>query len=158
MSQAVGRVMGCLLVLLAAAPAIAAPIPSGGVTAQEVAAALRDKGYRAEVTKDSTGDPKVESSADGTKFDVWFYGCKEGRCAAVQFAAGFDLKDGMTLSDINTWNRKNRFGKGHLDDEMDPYLHYDVDFEVGATTEAIGNAIEVWAAVLPSFKRHIGFN
>lgn len=136
---------------------LAAPIPRGGVTAEEVAQALRDKGYRADVTRDSTGDPKVESAADGSKFDIWFYGCKDGRCAALQFAAAFDLKDGMTLADINTWNRKNRFGKGHLDDDMDPYLHYDVDFEVGATTEAIGNAIEVWAVVLPSFKNHVGF-
>jgi hypothetical protein len=145
------------LVLLGVTPALGRPIPTGGVNADEVAAALRDKGYKAEITKDSGGDPKVESAADGSKFDVWFYGCKNGRCASVQFAAAFDLKDGLTYSDINTWNRKNRFGKGHLDDDMDPFLHYDVDFEVGATTEAIGNAIDVWVAVLPSFKTHVGF-
>lgn len=143
--------------LLAATPSLARPIPPGGVTADEVAAALRDKGYKAEITKDAEGDPKVESGADGTPFAVAFYDCKNSRCAWVQFVAAFDLKNGLTYSDINAWNRKNRFGKGHLDDEMDPFLEYGVDFEVGATTEAVGNAIEVWAAVLPIFKTHVGF-
>ena len=40
---------------------------------------------------------------------------------------------------------------------MDPFLEYGVDFEVGATTEAVGNAIEVWVAVLPIFKKHVDF-
>lgn len=39
---------------------------------------------------------------------------------------------------------------------MDPYVEYDVDFEVGATTEAIEKAVDVWESVVPAFMRHVG--
>ena len=144
--------------VLAASGAEARNLPEGGVTVQEVAAALQEKGYQAEIGTDKGGDPKISSGLDGSKFNVWFYSCKKGaRCASVQFEAGFDLKDGMTLAKINGWNKDKRFGGAYLDDENDPYIQYDVDFEVGATTEAIGNAIEVWAAILPQFKDYNGF-
>lgn len=138
--------------------ASARPIQDGGVTAEEVARELQAMGYKAEIGKDNGGDPKIASGLDGSRFTIWFYGCKKGpRCASVQFEAAFDLKDGMSLAKINEWNRDKRFGSAYLDDEMDPYIQYDVDFERGATTEAIANAIEVWAAILPPFKDFIGF-
>jgi hypothetical protein len=143
--------------VLSASGAQARNLPTGGVTAQEVADALQTKGYRAEIGEDKGGDPKVTSALDGSRFTIWFYNCKNGRCASVQFESGFDLKDGMGLSKVNGWNKDKRFGSAYLDDESDPYVQYDVDFEVGATTEAITNAIDVWAAVVPQFKEYIGF-
>jgi hypothetical protein len=124
---------------------------------RDVARELQAKGYKAEIGKDSGGDPKITSGMDGTNFTVWFYGCKDGRCTQVQYEAGFDLKSGLSLAKINLWNRENRFGAGHLDDENDPYIQYDIDFEHGATTEAIANTIDVWASLLPDFKKFIDF-
>lgn len=144
--------------LAAAGPAAAAPIPDGGVTVQEVAQALQTKGYKAEIGRDRLGDPMITSALDGSNFQVLFYDCESGRCAAIQFATAFDLESGLTLDRINSWNRQKRFGRAYLDDERDPFVEYDVDFEVGATTEAIGNAIEVWEAVLPNFKDYIGMD
>lgn len=149
--------MGAAVAAMAlAGTAAAAPLPAGGVTAQEVAEALQAQGYKAEIGRDQTGDPMITSSMEGSTFRVMFYDCRAGeRCAAIQFATAFDLEDGLTLSAINTWNRERRFGRAYLDDEMDPFLEYDVDLEVGATTEAIGNALDVWEAVVPAFMRHI---
>lgn len=138
-----------------AGAALAAPIPEGGVTVQEVAEALQTRGYKAEIGRDRVGDPMITSAMDGSNFRVLFYDCKAERCAAVQFATAFDMKQGLTLAQINTWNRQRRFGRAYLDDEMDPFVEYDVDFEVGATTEALGNAVDVWEAVVPAFKKHI---
>jgi hypothetical protein len=143
--------------VLAASGAAARNLPDGGVTAQEVADALQAKGYQAQIGEDKGGDPKIVSGLEGTRFTIWFYNCKNGRCASVQFEQGFDLKDGLSLAKVNGWNRGKRFGCAYLDGENDPYVQYDVDFEVGATTEAIGNAIAVWAAVLPEFREYIGF-
>lgn len=141
--------------LAAAWSAAAGPIPEGGVTVQEVAQVLQAKGYKAEVGRDRVGDPMITSAVDGSNFRVLFYDCEAGRCAAIQFATAFDMEKGLTLSHINSWNRERRFGRAYLDDEMDPFVEYDVDFEVGATTEAIGNAVAVWEAVVPAFKKHI---
>jgi hypothetical protein len=142
--------------MLLAGPAPAGPLPAGGVTAAEVAKALQAKGYKAEIGKDQQGDPMVTSALDGSNFRVVFYNCKGGpRCTDVAFATAFDLEQGATLDKINGWNRKNRYGRAYLDDEADPYLEYDVDFEVGATSEAVENAIERWASVIPSFKKYM---
>ncbi len=139
--------------LMLATPALAGPIPDGGVTAAEVAAVMLSKGFKAEITKDSDGDPMIISGVDGTTFRVLFYGCKPTkRCMAIQFASGFDLKTGLSLQQINNWNRNNRFGRGYLDDDMDPIVHMDVDLEHGATTEAVANVLATWSSVVPAFK------
>jgi hypothetical protein len=138
------------------AAALAGVLPDGGVTSAEVAKALQDKGYRAEVTTGSDGDPLIKSAADGTNFRILFYSCsKAQRCASIQFVAAFDLDDGLKLSRINAWNSSKRFGRAYLDDDMDPFVEMDVDFEHGATSEAIANNVDTWAAVLPAFKTFI---
>lgn len=152
----VGAVAGAVL-LAAAGAAQARVLPPGGVTADEVAAALREGGFKAELGKDDGGDPMITSALDGSSFKVLFYDCKSGRCAAIQFTAGFDLDKGTSLSKVNMWNREYRFGRAWLDDEMDPYIQYDVDFEIGATTEAIGNVIQRWESLVPDFKKYVDF-
>lgn len=151
------RVLACAAAAAAVmgGEAWAGPLPSGGVTAQEVAAALQAKGLQAQIGKDSQGDPMITSALDGSPFRVLFYTCKAGRCAAISFATAFPNASGVTLQTINDWSRKNRFGRAYLDDDQDPFVEYDVDMERGATTEAIGNAIDVWAWVIPNFKKHL---
>jgi hypothetical protein len=150
-------------VLLAAAglfapPLAARPITDGGITAPEVAQVLQDKGYKAEVGTDSGGDPMVKSATDGSNFTVFFYGCNHGpRCSAIQFHAGFHLDKGMTTEKINEWNRANRFGRGFIDDEHDPNVEMDLDVEHGFLSEGLANNVDTWAAVLPAFKKFIGF-
>jgi hypothetical protein len=147
--------------LAATAPATATAglLPDGGVTAQEVAAVLQEKGYKAEITTDSTGDPTVMTAADGSNVSIYFYDCKgEGpRCTSIQFVSAFDIDDGMSLSKINLWNRENRFGRAYLDDENDPFVEMDVDVEHGFTTESLATWIDTWIHVLPRFKSFIGF-
>src|SRR5271167_707064 len=45
-----------------ASQAMAYQIKDGGITAPEVAKVLQDKGYKAEITTDDEGDPKVKSA------------------------------------------------------------------------------------------------
>lgn len=153
------RHMGMIVVVCGiAGVAAAGPIPDGGVTVEDVAAVMQAKGYRAEITADSQGDPKILSSTAGKNFSVFFYGCSDvKRCTAIQFSAGFDLKQGMTLAKINEWNFNKRFATGSLDDEMDPYMSYDIDVEHGYTTEAIANNLDRWEAVVGKFKTFIDY-
>jgi len=141
-------------VLFAAGLAQARPLPDGGVTAEEVAASLQAKGYKAEIGKDKGGDPKIHSGAEGVSFDIYFYGCNKGpRCSSLQFTVGFHVEGGMKLVDINTWNRSNRFGRAYLDDVNDPFVEMDLDVEHGFTSEAVENNIDTWDAVLGAFLR-----
>lgn len=143
---------------LAAAPAMAKPYPAGGVTPDEVAAVLRGKGLKAEIGTTGNGTPKISSGAGGVNWSVYFYNCKDSRCASIQFSAGFDLDDGLTYAKANEWNYNKRFARAALDEEMDPYVRYDIDAEKGLTSEAVELAVETWQIVAPAFAEFIGYN
>jgi len=139
---------------LAAPAAVGAPLPDGGATAAEVAAALQAKGYAATLGTDSVGDPKITSAAEGSRFVVLFYGCRHGpRCTSIEFSAAFHVEGGLKLTDINSWSRRHRFGRAYLDQENDPYIQMDLDVEHGFTSEAIENNIDTWDSVLAAFRR-----
>lgn len=150
-----GLALGALA--LTGAPALAKPYPAGGVTAQEVADVLRAKGLKADISKDDVGDPMIKSASGGVNWTIYFYSCKNSRCASIQFSAGFDLERGLTYSKANEWNYTKRFGRAALDDEMDPYIRYDLDAEKGATTESVELAVETFQLVLPVFTDFIGY-
>lgn len=83
---------------------------------------LQELGYRAMLSTDGSGDPLILSSADGSDFRIYFYGCSNGQaCKTIQFSRGYDMDQGMSLEQVNTWNREYRFGKVYLDDEAEPF-------------------------------------
>lgn len=144
--------------LMTAGAASAYQVRDGGITAQEVAQVLQSKGYKAEITTDGAGDPKVKSATDGSDFSILFYGCnKTPRCAAIKFIIGFNLNKGTTYGAMNEWNSKNNFGAAYLDDEMDPWLAMSLDVEHGFLTEGLANNIDTWASIVPQFKKHINW-
>jgi hypothetical protein len=141
-----------------ASQAQAMRIPEAGISADEVAQVLQAKGYKAEVSKDNEGDPKVTSAADGSNFTVFFYGCEHtARCTSLTLQSGFHLEGGMTMDRINAWNKDNRFLKGWLDNVNDPYVEMDIAVGHGFLTETLASNIDTWAALLPDFKKYIGF-
>lgn len=143
--------------LMFAASASAAEIHADGMTGAEVAKWLQDAGYKAELTKDDGGDPMINSAAAGASFKVYFYDCDKAktRCKALQFSAGFDLKTPLTLEKINEWNRKNRYLKAYLDDDMDPYVQYDVNVNAGRTVAGLDDDFGVWTGMLGDFTTFI---
>ncbi len=145
-----------LAIAAIAAPAVAAPYAAGGVTPKEAAAALKAEGLPAEIVKD--GDTtSIKSSSGGINWRIYFYGCKNDRCSSIQFSAGFDLDDGLTLKKANEWNYTKRFARAALDEEMDPYVRYDIDTESGFTTEAMTLSIQTWQLIVPTFAEYIGY-
>lgn len=140
-----------------AAPAIAKPYPASGVTAKEVAAALKAKGLDSEISRDDADDPLIKIRSEGIDWYVYFYSCTNDRCESIQLTAGFDKEHGITYSKANEWNFTKRFARAALDDDMDPFLRYDIDAEKGASTETIELAIETWQLILPQFMEFIDF-
>lgn len=158
--------MKTVIIALAAVAALAAgsaraeapsqTINTGGMTGPEVAAWLQKAGYKAELTKDADNDPMINSAAEGQTFKIYFYDCDEAkRCKALQFSAGFDLKEGLKLEKVNEWNRKNRYLKAYLDDDMDPYVQYDINVNAGRTFAGLDDDFGVWTGMISDFTTFI---
>ena len=148
-------VLSLILALTAAAPAAAQNVTADNP--QAIADLLKDWGYRAELTADDQGDPKINSSTSGANFAIYFYGCEANRnCTSIQFSSGFDLDSGTTMEVVNDWNTKKRYGKVYIDDEKDPYIEVDVNlYGGGIPQDTFRDTLESWERLLSDFQTHI---
>jgi hypothetical protein len=151
--------MRILLSALAATFLFAGTAQAQMVRAQDpttVANVLRDMGYKAEVTKDDSGDPLIKSSSGGSNFAVFFFGCtKNTDCRTVQFFAGYtDRKP--TLAKINEWNMNKRFGRAYISSSGSARVEMDVDLDDGGvSTKLFEDNIEFWVLLMGQFEKHI---
>lgn len=145
--------------LAATAPALA---QNRMVTAENPAslvAALQAAGYKAELTKDSTGDPMINSAAGGSRFGILFYGCTNGaKCETIQFSASWNTDKTPDPKLINDWNRTKRWTKAFIDKEGDPVIDYDLDLRAGGIPEPVMiSVIEQFTDMMGAFEKHIGW-
>jgi hypothetical protein len=147
----------CVAALLcAAAPASAQTISAADP--KGVAAAMQAAGYRAQLTTDGVGDPKIESSAEGVNYSLYFYGCSGGAgCTSLLFQAGFDLQDGASMDMMNVWNKDRLIGAAWLDHEDDPFIEHFVTTVGGLTPENFAEVLRLWSVAIADFKAHIDF-
>lgn len=129
-----------------------------GASVDEVAEALQDAGYRAEIGVDNVGDPMVTTSMSGYEVVVLMYNCGGERCEDIQFRSGFDMDNGISSERVNEWNRTKRFGAVYRDEEDDPILTYDIQVGPGGTPEMIAGTATTFDQVLAAFLDHIDFN
>ena len=108
----------------------------------------------AELEKDKSGDPKISGRIDGSRYSVFFYGCKDGtNCKTIQFHNSFEVRKKPTLSAINTYNQKNRFGKVYADKDGDPALEFDVNLDGGASPKLLDDTFDWWKVILANYKK-----
>jgi hypothetical protein len=149
------RAIIVLLVMLSV-PAMAEPLPNGGVSATDVAAALRASGYPADITSDRFGDPMIRSSTGKEVFEVNFLQCgSQLRCAAIQFVAPFRHKVASAAT-VAAWNRGRRFGRAFLDGSGVSWVSMDVRTGRDMTTEALQASIRRWLMVVNAFEVFAG--
>ena len=124
---------------------------------QSIVNALQNAGYKAELSKDGTGDPLIKSSSGGSSFAVFFFGCtKNVDCATIQFFAGYTDKK-VTLSQMNDWNSKKRFGRAYVADSGAARIEMDVDLDDGGVSAKLfEDNVEFWVVTMSAFEKHIG--
>ena len=145
-----------MMVLLGVAPALAKPLPSGGLTRQEVAAWLEGKGYDAEIHTDDGGkEVIITSKVSDVNYDIYFYGCVRDRCASVEFLAGWTPADTITLAELNAWNAKRRYAFGYRDDEGNLWVQIDIDLAPGGSWELFDASLSRWGGQVASYKSFI---
>lgn len=143
------------LMALAAAPALAED--GKGVTGAEAMAVLQGMSLEPEMLEDSAGDPMIRFRINDLTAYMNFYDCSEGRCGSLQLEVGLDLESGTSLQVANVYNSRYRYGRMLLDDDMDPFLHY--DFEVLHSSHAahIQSQVEIFGQILGDFTRAVDF-
>lgn len=146
-----------VLALLASAPAQAQSQMVKGQSPQSVVEALQAGGYKAILNKDSTGDPRIESAASGSRFFLNFYGCKDNvNCTTITFYAGWSGVK-VTLEQINNWNTNKRFSRAYLDKDGDPVIEFDVDLDDGGMSQDLFvDNVQFFENSIGGFKKHIG--
>jgi hypothetical protein len=139
---------------LFATPAAAQLVSAPDV--ESIAAVLRAKGYKAEITKDNQGDPMIRSGVEGMTFAVLFYGCTGGsKCQTIQFYSGFS-KTKADEAKLNLWNREHRFGRAYIGKDGDPALAMDVDLDDGGLPRILfEDNVEFWTTVLSQFAKYV---
>lgn len=142
---------------LAALPLLTMEVPAYAQIVADpemVANVMRDAGYRAEVDELESGTPFIQSSSGGLPFRVFFYGCDDGgqNCKTIQLYAGFITDNSPTLTEMNAYNRDNRFGRVYIDNEDDPVIEMDIDLEDGGMSAALlEDNLEYWAYIMGRF-------
>lgn len=148
---------GLAATLLALATSTAMADAGRGVSGGEAMAVLHAMELSPELLEDGAGDPMIRFQIEGLSAYLNFYDCKAGRCGSLQLEVGLDLQHGTTLQVANVYNSRYRYGRMTLDDEMDPFLHY--DFEVLHTSHAaqIQSQVEIFGQLLGDFTRAVDF-
>ncbi len=73
----------------------------------------------------------------------------------MQLHAGFKIKERITLSRINEWNKTKRFAKAYLDKDGDPVLEADIELTGGVTEKNIKEWFKTYVICLKAFRTHI---
>lgn len=141
--------------LLAAAPAAAQdrdPCPANMVCASSVDSVLRgmQKVHLApKLTKDTTGNPLIESDQGSYHYDVYFRGCEQNRnCDSLHFEVAFTKAPPNALQLANKWNGNHRFLSIHITPDGRLVGSYDVGTIGGLTERNFADVLDWWGSQL----------
>jgi len=130
-----------------------------GTSPRAIVDILQGEGYRASLTTDRYGDPKIDSSSQGVNWSIWFYDCTNNRdCRSIQYAASFDLSDGISPNVLNDFARENRYGRVYYDQEFNPYIELDANLAGGVSRANFIDTLQTWGIVLGDFLVAIDWN
>ncbi|KKW92745.1 YbjN domain-containing protein [Sphingobium chungbukense] len=117
---------------------------------QSVVRALQAEGYKAALDKSkTTGNPLIESAANGYNFTIFFYECEQAKkCGSLQFQLSFEDDGGNTPELANKWNKDKRFSQMSVWDDHSLALAYDVTTVGGLNQKNFADVIDWWAVML----------
>lgn len=136
--------------------ASSANTPSGGAAQQvvteftpdEVAAILRDAGYRAEMVHEND-KYHILTGMGGYKVVLYLY-CKDGKCTSLDWDVSFTAAAKYTLTLVNKWNREKRYTKAYIANDGAFYLEYSLDFTGGVTKQTIASSASLFDSFVTS--------
>jgi hypothetical protein len=87
---------------------------------EAVATLLKEAGYKAEIKKGDDGAAYIVSAADGSNFQLDFYGCTNDKgCDSFEFYSWYKKEPFFSVAMANEWNVSKRFLKVAIDKDGD---------------------------------------
>jgi hypothetical protein len=115
-----GKVLAAAVVMTISAPAFAADRVIDVSSIDNVAALMKEAGYKAEIKVGKDGDSYIQSSTGGNGFQVNFYGCKgKVGCDSFEFYSWFKKEPFFSPVMANEWNATHRVLKVAIDSDGD---------------------------------------
>lgn len=126
---------------------------------QTLVDALQKLGYKAQLGKDDSGDPMVDSAASGYNYTIYFYECENNKdCASVQFIASFDPDKTNTPELANMWNSAKRFSQMSVNKDGVLNFRFDLSTMGGLPAKNFDDQVDWWTTMLGElakfFKEH----
>jgi hypothetical protein len=134
-------------IAVGAGAARADPLPSAGMTVEDINSWLRTKGCDTAVG--DKGDYVVCKLKDDG-FAVFMYDCENQHCKALQFFSGIKFDKGVKPDDaqaaafVNKWNTSYRWIKAWVDESRNVGLETDFLVSPGGTTEGLNGTLELF--------------
>lgn len=91
------------------------------ISAALIVTELKALGYSADVDKDESGDPRINTKVDGYAWSIYFYECDDAgalqdrQCGSYQFYSGYTPSKGDAAADHQQMEQGRALRKGvHL--------------------------------------------
>ena len=141
---------------------LSGPALADRVTAGDGSSLMRwylEENAQVEPLIDDWGDPLLDVEQYGQSFQVFYYGCTDGRdCDAIQFYSGYRTNGAVRQSTINEWNAGKRFLRAYLSDEGNARIEYDVMLGAeGLSGDDFVKVNGIWLNGMREFEAHIGW-
>lgn len=129
-----------------------------GLSGQEIRLLLTEFGQPALEQSDNSGDPLLIATSNGMDWRILFYDCTGGTiryCTSISYNARIQSGKKITLAQVNTWNRANRWAK--LSQHEDGGIILEMDLAVnGVSPQIFKQSWRVWRAALQDVKNRFG--
>jgi hypothetical protein len=136
------------------AKAEAAPAYITKVSAEGLAAIIREAGFKAVVEQGKDGFPYILSASNGWNYIIRFFNKVGDDYATFQFTLWLKDKDSrISLARMNEFNARWRFVKGFLDtSDKSLSVQMDFDLEGGVSPAYLASRITHWDALIGKFR------
>lgn len=123
---------------------------------------MQSMGYVPTIGRSRSGSPNVRMKVEGKLVIIFFYGCSKHpikRCLGVQIAAGYTMRQPVSLHKMNLWHARNRYTYAYrmTSRPRSVWLLLDLTFSAGMTPQIFQKHFEYFRQNERKFRKHIGF-